>query len=287
MSEISHGYRIKTVCEITGVARNTLLAWERRYSFITPARSSNGYRLYSDLDVSIIRDIKGYVDRGWAVSDAVRQSTESFSESTPTSKSTQHVRVVGHKDLLIALLAFDREAADKVMSELATVPYETLMSDYFVPVLQIIGDGWASGKYSIAQEHFTSGFIRERLVSILLRLGSGPIHGPRIVCCTHPNDSHELGLFMFAIRMAMRGWRVTWLGANMPAKPLIKFLNEQSPEAVCISVTHPPHVPELIEFIKCVRTAIPPSIEMVMGGAVVNELPAIEGVRFLNGIQEF
>ena len=46
---IAAGYRIKTVASLTGVPRNTLLAWERRYKFVSPVRSGNHYRLYSEL----------------------------------------------------------------------------------------------------------------------------------------------------------------------------------------------------------------------------------------------
>lgn len=287
MSDLAHGYRIKTVCEITGVARNTLLAWERRYGFIQPARSSNGYRLYSDLDLSLIREIKSYVDRGWAVSDAISRALVSYSDTSANTAVVEPVGVVGSEDLLNALLAFNRAAAEGVVAQLASVPYETLLADYFSPVLQRIGEGWESGEYSIAQEHFASGFVRERLVSILLRLGNGPIDGAKLVCCTHPEDSHELGLLMFAIRMAMRGWRITWLGARMPEKPLIKFLNEQSPVMVCISVTLTRDEDELVEFIKRVRAAVASSIDVVMGGPGLAGLPEVADVRFLSRAEEW
>lgn len=286
MSELSQGYRIKTVCELTGVARNTLLAWERRYAFIQPARSSNGYRLYSDVDLSLIREIKSYVDRGWAVSDAISRTLASFSDKSRKTTIVERAGEVGHEELLNTLLAFNRAAAEGVMAQLISMPYEVLITDYLSPVLYRIGEGWESGEYSIAQEHFASGFIRERLVSILLRLGSGPVNGSNLVCCTHPDDHHELGLLMFAIRMAMRGWRITWLGARMPAKPLIAFLNEQTPVMVCISVTQSRDADELVEFIKGIRGAVTSSIDIVMGGPGVTGLPAVEGVRFLSSAEE-
>jgi len=65
------GYRIKTVSELTGVPRNTLLAWERRYGLVTPSRQDNGYREYSDRDVACLQSVKQLMDQGFKVSEAV------------------------------------------------------------------------------------------------------------------------------------------------------------------------------------------------------------------------
>jgi MerR family transcriptional regulator, light-induced transcriptional regulator len=284
MSDSVHGYRTKTVCELTGVARNTLLAWERRYGFISPARSPNGYRIYSELDLRLIREIKAYVDRGWAVSDAIRRSIGDSNTSEERSMATERGPLVGHEALLEALLAFDREGAEAVIAQVATMPFETLIAEYFSPVLRRIGVGWASGDYSVAQEHFASGFVREQLVAMLLRLGNGPVDGRRLVCCTHPEDPHELGLMMFAIRMTMRGWRITWLGARMPEQSLIDYLNEHKPEAVCISVTVTQDVEALMGFADRVRNAVDTSVDVILGGPATRDLPAIAGVRYLSGI---
>lgn len=65
------GYRIKTVSKLTGVPRNTLLAWERRYDLITPSRLDNGYREYSDSDIACLQSVKRLLDQGYKVSEAI------------------------------------------------------------------------------------------------------------------------------------------------------------------------------------------------------------------------
>ena len=64
------GYRIKTVADMTGVSRSTLIAWERRYGLVTPTRATNGYRMYSESDVILLRRVKALVDRGLKISEA-------------------------------------------------------------------------------------------------------------------------------------------------------------------------------------------------------------------------
>ena len=50
-------YSIKAVQERTGIPAVTLRAWERRYKLVKPRRSSGNYRLYSDRDVAVLRQI--------------------------------------------------------------------------------------------------------------------------------------------------------------------------------------------------------------------------------------
>ena len=64
-------FQIKTVARMTGIPRNTLLAWERRYSAVEPARAPNGYRLYTESDVDLLRTIKTLTINGFKVSEAL------------------------------------------------------------------------------------------------------------------------------------------------------------------------------------------------------------------------
>lgn len=65
------GYRIKTISEMTGIQRATLLAWERRYRLVSPVRHSNGYREYSEQDLARLMALKRLLDRGYKVSEAI------------------------------------------------------------------------------------------------------------------------------------------------------------------------------------------------------------------------
>ena len=62
---------IKAVSQATGVEPVTLRAWERRYGVPEPARSDQGYRLYSERDVAILRWLKAKVDAGVKIKQAV------------------------------------------------------------------------------------------------------------------------------------------------------------------------------------------------------------------------
>ena len=48
-------YTVKQVAEMTGVSRNQIRLWEQRFNLIEPHRAENGYRLYSEDDLNIIK----------------------------------------------------------------------------------------------------------------------------------------------------------------------------------------------------------------------------------------
>lgn len=279
MDKMEVGYRTKTICELTGVQRNTLLAWERRYDFLEPRRGANGYRSYTERDLAMVRAVKAYVDRGIAVSVAVAQVISEGQPSESFGDAATGSRTGKHSALLEPLLVFDRVAAERVVRGSDGLSYDYLMTELFTPVLRELGEGWLEGRYSVAQEHFGSAFIRDQLIAVLLRLDSGSQNGRTVVCACAPGDQHELGLLMVAIRLAMRAWRITWLGARMPEQDLIKVLNQYPPDLVCISATFVESPNDVTSFAQRVRDQIPDSVEFILGGPAVPEDFDVPGVQ--------
>ncbi len=66
------GYQVKTVSQLTGIPRNTILAWERRYGLLSPGRTPEGHRLYSDGDVAVLEELKSLIAAGNRVGQAVK-----------------------------------------------------------------------------------------------------------------------------------------------------------------------------------------------------------------------
>jgi len=58
------GLPIASVERETGLSKDTLRVWERRYGFPTPERDANGERLYAPTQVQRLTQIKRLMDRG-------------------------------------------------------------------------------------------------------------------------------------------------------------------------------------------------------------------------------
>ncbi len=228
-------YRIKTVSELTGIPKNTLVAWERRYGLLSPDRAPNGYRVYSEDDVAKLVQIKSAIDDGLKISEAIeRVERRHQAESSPFFEPSSFPAM--RRELLVALLDFDRARADSVVRRLVGTPFPVLIDDIYFPLLRQIGDGWEKGAVTVAQEHHASSFLRDQMVAMLLSVGSGPEHGTRVACVTFPNEHHEIPVIGLTIRLALAGCNVTYLGANLPAEALASFANRNHPEWLCVSV---------------------------------------------------
>jgi len=226
-------YRIRTVVDLTGVPRNTLLAWERRYGVPTPDRTDGGHRVYSEDDVQLLRRLVDLIDQGHRVGEAIAL----LRRTGEPARAAGELPIDRHRqDLGDALLDFDRAAADQTYHLLGSFPIRRIIDDVLMPLLREIGDGWHAGTVSIAQEHFASAFIREQLITMLHRLESGPKGGPVAICAGFPGESHEIPLLAVAVKLALRGWRVVYLGASLPLEELGRLLQTRSVELVCQSL---------------------------------------------------
>jgi MerR family transcriptional regulator, light-induced transcriptional regulator len=272
------GYRIKTVAELVGVPKNTLLAWERRYGLVEPARLSNGYRVYSEGDVSLLRRVKRALDEGLKISEAV-DLVRTGREGSASQAIDRPLASVGER-LEKALLAFDRAGADEITRRLVGVPFARLIDDVYLPILRDVGARWARGEISVAQEHHASSFIRDQLTAMLLSVGPGPDHGTHVACMTFPGEHHELALLALAVRLALASARVTYLGASMPVDDLLLFAREQRPAWLLVSVIVTTPCAAIIAFAETLRRTIPAETRLVLGGAGLPDDLRLAGVRF-------
>lgn len=264
---------MKTVSELTGVPRNTLVAWERRYGVPEPERLANGYRLYSDRDVETLLRLRDELARGLSISEAVEKVTGDSSRSMakqPEASSFAGVR----DDLAEALLAFDRPRADRVVDRILNVPYLSVIEDVYFPLLHRVGDLWHRGEATVAQEHFVAAFVRDQLVSMLLKAGARAAMGPRVICATFPGEQHELGLLALAVHLTMRGCRVTYLGADVPTEDLCRCLEQAPHDCVCVSLMMSVTSGALVAFARSIVAAAAPSARVIIGGAGLPPRPS-------------
>jgi DNA-binding transcriptional MerR regulator len=261
-------YRIKSVAALTGVAATTLRAWERRYDLVTPRRTESGYRVYSEEDVAILAQVKALVDRGYKVGEAVemvRRGTPALPPSDVASDELDSIRAA----LLEPLLEMDRAGALQVYDRLAALPFDRQMDEVLLPLLREVGDRWQRGEVGVAQEHFCTAFARGRLITMLESLAVGARRGSEAVCAGAPGEAHELGLMAVAIHLAMRGWRVTYLGADVPVEELEPLLTRRRPQLLCCSLILTRPRDQVLQLARALRDASPRETTVVLGGAGV------------------
>jgi MerR family transcriptional regulator, light-induced transcriptional regulator len=148
------------------------------------------------------------------------------------------VRDWGHQidRLAAALDAGDERAARDVIDRLAEgrmSPVE-LCDELLAPVLRRIGDQWAAGIATVADEHRASAICERLLARFPTRRTR--VRGTAVVT-TPAGEHHRLPALMAAIALRWHGWRVHHLASDIPASDLAAFLERERPDLLVLSVT--------------------------------------------------
>jgi DNA-binding transcriptional MerR regulator len=223
--------RIGELSRRTGVSPELLRAWEQRYGLLHPTRSAGGFRLYSAEDEDRVRRTKALIAEGLSAAEAARQAT---SGSEPAVLDAQpHIDDLA-EGLQKALDSFDTAAGHAALDRLfGAVSVEFAIAGVLIPYLHDLGERWANGTITVAQEHFASNLIRGRLLGLARDWGSGGSSSAVLAC--PPGEAHDLGLILFGVLIARRGWRVTFLGANTPFDTLDASLRTLRPSLVVLA----------------------------------------------------
>jgi MerR family transcriptional regulator, light-induced transcriptional regulator len=232
--------RIGELSRRLGVSDHVLRAWERRYGLLRPVRSAGGFRLYSEADLDRVRRMQGHLAQGLSAAQAARAAIEG--ERPVAGDRVEAGDRTGLAEaaeaLARALDEFDEPAGQAVLDRLfGTLTVEAVLRDVLLPYLHELGERWARGAVSVAQEHFASNVIRSRLASLGQGWGRG--RGPRAVLACAPDELHDIALLAFGIVLNRNGWRIGYLGANTPLDELIRLAGATRPDLVVVAATRP------------------------------------------------
>jgi DNA-binding transcriptional MerR regulator len=250
--------RIGELARRTGVSQNLLRAWEQRYGLLRPARSPGGFRLYSRADEVRIRRMTELIGQGLSAAEAARQA-----RTAPEPPPRSPVSDIAAR-LRAALDSFDDQAAHAALDLLfATVSIEAALAEVLIPYLRDLGERWAAGSASVAQEHFAASLIRGRLLGLARDWGTGL--GPSVLLACLPDEDHDLGLVIFGVLVARRGWRVTFLGADTPFDALADTVRTLDPALVVLHTLNPDRLDRHAADIRGLADSIPVAIPAAGG----------------------
>lgn len=279
-------YSIKAVSQKTGIQAVTIRAWEKRYQLLQPKRAINGYRLFSDRDIALLEWINQQLAKEMPISSAVKTLREEIAkgnwpEAVISVKGPVPVNMVKKPEdaliidqLLRAIVRHDEKTISEVFSQaLGAFSLIDLFEKVIVPVLSSIGDQWERGEISVATEHFASGLIISKCQAIYQSLPLRTYNQKMIIGCA-PSELHEIGCLMFAILLREAGYRVEFLGPDLPLDDLLEYVCGEHPKAVILSATMNDSIPELSVFAKRLKK-IEHAPLLGVGGSVFNNFPEI------------
>lgn len=268
-------YAIRIAAQRSGITPDTLRAWERRYSAVTPARSGTARRLYSDADIDRLRTLRALVDRGHSigyVAGLTPAEMASLLESAehPLPPRAPHLGPAAARALESAeraLASFDAPGLRRVLQRaMMDMDTDGVIEHVMAPLCRSVGVQWQEGTICTAHEHVASAAIRDALGSMLdvLRVAPGE---RRLVVATPAGERHEFGALMAAAVASSAGFSVTYLGPDLPAQDIATAARRVGAHAVLLSIVRGMPLADVRREFAALRDALDSSVPILLGGS--------------------
>ena len=264
-------YPIRAVSKLTGIAIDTLRAWERRYGAVTPTRDDRG-RMYSEADVARLRLLNGAVGLGHSIGRLAGLSNDQLRDlcvapaAAASPAATTGRTPLETTALLTALQEYDGVGIDQELSRLAAVlrPLD-LLQDVMMPVLTRVGDDWHNRRTRIAHEHLMSSTMRN-LLGAFLRLYAPRKASVRMLFATPSGERHEIATLGAAMLAASAGLGVSYLGADLPASEIVDSVEPAGARVLVLGLTTAAAGKARERELKTIVRELPAGVELWAGG---------------------
>lgn len=286
---------IGVVSRRTGLKPDLIRAWERRYGAVEPGRTDTRRRFYSDADIHRLLLLRQVVKTGRGIGQVAQLANEELealiaeepaaagpgsgapapgegwggTASPATAANAANAADIAEPFLGTCLAAAQRldvgelemqlERASLVLSRV------NLLERLLVPLMHRIGDLWQDGTLRPLHEHMASAVVRTFLGSMSTSYVPER-NAPQLLVTTPARQHHELGALIVAATAAHEGWRVTYLGPNLPPEEIAAAAHQTGTRTIALSITYPPDDLMLPEELRKIRRLAGPGVEILAGG---------------------
>jgi MerR family transcriptional regulator, light-induced transcriptional regulator len=230
----SPAFNLKAVLLETGLAADTLRAWERRYGLPTPQRTAGGHRLYSQYDIETIKWLIARQAEGLSISRAVDLWNEHIASgadplagytpssmigalTSPSAQFPDSTLDALRAQWITACMNFSETNAEQALNKAFSMfTVEAVCAEVIQKGMSEIGDLWYENRASVQQEHFASGLAMRRL-DALLSASPIPSRPQTILVGCPPGEWHTFTPLLLSLLLRRRGLNVIYLGANVPS----------------------------------------------------------------------
>ncbi len=290
---LAGGLSIADVARETGLGKDTLRVWERRYGFPQPTRDAQGERLYSQADVERLRLVRRLMLQGHRPGQLVAVPLEQLRQKLPqpasssladphTPGSAGATGLAQAQPLHQALALLERHEVAALRAHLAQTQARlglgAWVQQLVAPLTQAVGQAWELGRLSIHQEHLYTEVVQDVLRQAIRSLPEpGVATRPRVLLTTLPGETHALGLLMAEAMLALEGAACTSLGVQTPVDELLLAAQIHQIDIVALSATA--CVPErsLAQALAMLRQRLPEPVALWVGGASLSPRQWPEG----------
>ena len=283
MDDTRQKHPIAIASERSGLSQDVLRIWERRYRAVEPSRGPGGHRAYSDADITRLRLLNAVTSAGRSIGQVAGLSTDELTRMAQDDSAARAERDKGAADsrnersdaahiVKLALASTARlDAPDlehSLRRAIVQLGITSFIEDVASPILRRIGEEWHAGRLTIAHEHLASSTIHDIVAESMRAIGRG-VGEPTVLVATPIGERHAIGAALVGATAASEGWRVLYLGADLPARDIAAAATATKARAIAMSVIYVQDHARTVGELSALRALLSPSVSIVVGGAGV------------------
>lgn len=283
-------FPIAAVERDTGLGKDTLRAWERRYGFPVPIRDHNGDRLYPAQQVARLRTLKRLLDKGHrpgkllGMTDAelAALAERAFDDQAPWGRGGVNEELASYlEECRLERAATLRRS---LMRSVARLGLRRFVLEIAAPMVTAVGDCWERGTMQVYEEHLFTETMQNVLRCGIAALPGDAQAGPVILLATFPQEKHALGLLMAEAMFALEGANCISLGTSTPVGDIARAA--AGVDVVALSFSIGCNSTQMLSGLSELASQLPPQVQIWCGGAAVRlarcGLPAFRHVDLAN-----
>lgn len=278
-------FNIAAVERDTGLSKDVLRMWERRYGFPVPDRDSNGERSYPADQVDRLRLIKRLMDAGHRPGKLIATPTEELTALAPRRSKAALAPLGRENDELAELLALIKQHnapgyQQAMQQRLARQGLQRFVQDTIAPLTRQVGEAWEDGSFEVFEEHLFTELTKRLLRQAIATLPGGQ-RSPRVLLTSVPEELHVLGLLMVEALFALEGAECIPLGTQMPLLEIGRAAVAHQADVVALSFSMAFPQRQIPGLLQQLRQILPATTALWVGGNGAQRLQAMPGVHFL------
>ena len=271
----------------SGIARDTLRVWERRYGYPVPLRNGKGERMYSDEQLRHLQRIQRLISQGHRPGKLLRMSDDELVKlESELQTDTDQLLDENIQTLIRLIQSADALEIDRELCRL----YEqqgmrAFLIKTIVPLLRTVGNLWAAGKLSIFEEHFVSTQII-RILNVEITRMQSECKKPLVLLATLPGEQHTMGLLMLSAMLSSHKVATLNLGGQVPIDQIAEATDRFNADAVGVTFSGAYHYPSIRSDLQSLREAVSEGVEIWTGGEGVSRMRRLpEGVMKFTSLE--
>lgn len=274
-TDSSETLSITAVERETGIGKDTLRVWEKRYGFPNPLRDLADDRRYPMEQVQRLKNIRRLLDAGYRPGKVVGlgdQDIQILLDKINNLSRTNVAAVADGDDLEHWLRCIETHQSMQLREELQRSLMRNGLTAFVhgvvAPLTTAVGEAWAQGRFEVFEEHLYTEVITNVLRSNLeaLRQMRGQ-DTPKVLLTTVPQELHGLGLLMVEALLTLEGCACISLGTQTPLGDIVQAAAAYQADVVALSFTNVLSSSNVHSCLRDLRKALPASMEMWVGGS--------------------